>query len=79
MSKLNADIEREFDQWAKDEAEIYGKQQEINQTELVFVKNNIKFPFEKMEEMLDQDWSHVGYVEIEKSDFKSSAYPKHET
>ena len=32
MSKLNADIEREFDQWAKDEAEIYGKQQEINQT-----------------------------------------------
>ena len=52
----------------------------INDEQIKFVKDNISYDFNLIEEFLKENdyWSHVGYVQVEKSNYKSSSYPTHD-
>ena len=67
--------------WTKQMNEIYDDidkhEKEIqlkNKVALEFVKQNIDYDIEILE--LDcMSWNHIDYIEIEKTDYKSCAYP----
>jgi hypothetical protein len=64
----------EFHQTMKIEYERIAK---LNEEAIEFVKKHINYDFDLME--LDGiEWKHEGYVQVEKSDYKSCFYPSHD-
>ena len=49
----------------------------LNAKAIEFVKSNINYDFDLIN-LDDVDWNHVGYVEVEKSTWKSGAYPSYD-
>lgn len=49
----------------------------LNAEAIEFVKANINYDFDLID-VSDIHWQHIGYVEVEKSDYESSHYPTHE-
>lgn len=64
-------VEREYQKFIAEE-------NAANEKELEFVKANINYDFNLMSEMLEDTWSHIGYFEMEKSNYKSGAYPSYD-
>ena len=61
-------------------AEYENKRFKEYQTALEYFKNNIDYPFDEIEEILEADTlCHIGYCDIERDhQYKSWKYPSHE-
>ena len=61
-------------------AEYENKRFKEYQTALEYFKNNIDYPFDEIEEVLEADTlCHIGYCDIERGhQYKSWVYPTHE-
>ena len=61
-------------------AEYENKRFKEYQTALEYFKNNIDYPFDEIEEVLEADTlCHIGYCDIERDhQYKSWVYPTHE-
>ena len=68
-------MQKAFQEMAKLEKEIAEK----NEKELKFVKQNINYDFDFIEDILTSiKWEHKRYVEVEKSDYKSCSHPNYD-
>ena len=77
MSEL--EIEKTMNDAFSEMAKFEKQQEEINKKELEYVKSNIDYDFDFIQEILnDVNWQHDSYVEIEKTDYKSNSYQNYD-
>lgn len=75
INDIYEDLNYYYEQMHIDELEI----QKINDEAIKFVKENISYSFDHIEEMLDGNdyWKSEGYTTLEISEYKCGAYPRH--
>jgi len=71
---LDADMKAAFKEMRMESE----KQDIINNEAIEFVKLNIQYSFEMIDFSDLEFWQHEGFVELEKSDYKSCFYPTYD-
>jgi hypothetical protein len=80
FQEISDDYKELDENFWKELAEEEDKRRVANKLELDFVKTNIDYDIELIEEMLGDidSWNHIGFVEIEKTDYKAGGYQSYD-
>ncbi len=74
------EIKADMDAYFKEMARIQEETNTVNNEAIEYVKTMIDYDFEFIDDYLDGNdwWRSIGYVEVEKSDYKNCFYPSHD-